>query len=158
MRKPNDASTLTASARLDEPEQVPSGRFVELPGRGTTFVRELSGPPGAPTVILLHGILATAGTNWLTTMKPLSERFRVLALDLRGHGRGPLRIVQVHHQPAFDVIDLGHRLALERRVDVRDQLAQEHPPVAALQGDPGVRAGDDGRGGGHGSPGRVRKA
>ena len=88
MRKPNDASTKRASLRLDEPEAVPPGRFVDLPGRGTTFVRELPGPPGAPTVILLHGILATAGTNWLTSMRPLSARFRVLALDLRGHGRG----------------------------------------------------------------------
>jgi pimeloyl-ACP methyl ester carboxylesterase len=73
---------------LDEPEAVPQGRFVDLPGRGTTFVRELPGPAGAPTVVLLHGLLATAGTNWLTTMKPLSARFRVLAPDLRGHGRG----------------------------------------------------------------------
>jgi pimeloyl-ACP methyl ester carboxylesterase len=88
MKKRNDASTKKVSRPLHEPEEVPPGRFVELPGRGTTFVREVSGPPGAPTVILLHGILGTAGTNWLTAMNPLGERFRVLALDLRGHGRG----------------------------------------------------------------------
>ena len=88
MKKRNDASSKRVSQPLHEPEEVPPGRFVELPGRGTTFVREVSGPPGAPTVILLHGILGTAGTNWLTAMNPLGERFRVLALDLRGHGRG----------------------------------------------------------------------
>ena len=41
-----------------------SGRRVELPGRGTTFVREVPGPPGAPTVLLLHGWLASGGLNW----------------------------------------------------------------------------------------------
>jgi len=88
MKKRNDASNKRVSQPLHEPEEVPPGRFVELPGRGTTFVRELPGPPSAPTVILLHGILGTAGTNWLTTMDRLGQRFRVLALDLRGHGRG----------------------------------------------------------------------
>jgi pimeloyl-ACP methyl ester carboxylesterase len=88
MKKRNDASSKGVSQPLNEPEEVPPGRFVELPGRGTTFVRELPGPPGSRTVILLHGLLGTAGTNWLTAMKPLGERFRVVALDLRGHGRG----------------------------------------------------------------------
>ena len=88
MKRRNDASTKTESQPLHEPEEVPAGRAVDLPGRGTTFVRELSGPPGAPTVILLHGILGTGGTNWLTTMGRLGRTFRVLALDLRGHGQG----------------------------------------------------------------------
>jgi 3-oxoadipate enol-lactonase len=88
MKRPNDASTKRVSQPLDEPDDVPPGRFLELPGRGTTFVREVMGPPGAPTVILLHGILGTGGTNWLTTMGRLGRRFRVLAIDLRGHGRG----------------------------------------------------------------------
>ena len=39
---------------------MPAGRQVRLPGRGTTFVRDVPGPPGAPTVILLHGLGATA--------------------------------------------------------------------------------------------------
>ena len=38
------------------PSFVPAGRFVELPDRGTTFIREAAGPPGAPTVVLLHGL------------------------------------------------------------------------------------------------------
>ena len=89
MKRRNDASPAAASQPvLEEPEEVPPGRAIELPGRGTTFVREVVGPPGAPAVILLHAFVATAGTNWLTTMRRLGERFRVLALDLRGHGRG----------------------------------------------------------------------
>jgi pimeloyl-ACP methyl ester carboxylesterase len=44
--------------------RLPFGRRIELPDRGTTFVRRLAGPPGAPTVLLLHGWVASAGLNW----------------------------------------------------------------------------------------------
>ncbi|MEZ5182104.1 MAG: alpha/beta fold hydrolase [Acidimicrobiales bacterium] len=67
---------------------IPLGRRVELPGRGTTFVREVAGPPGAPTVLLLHGLMASGGLNWFQAFEPLSQHFRVLAIDHRGHGRG----------------------------------------------------------------------
>src|SRR5687768_2150979 len=67
---------------------LPEGRYVWLPGRGRTFVRELAGPPGAPVVMLLHGWSATADLNWFTCFEALARHFRVLALDHRGHGRG----------------------------------------------------------------------
>ena len=67
---------------------IPLGHRVELPGRGTTFVREVAGPPGAPTIVLLHGLLASGGLNWFQVFEPLGKHFRVLAPDLRGHGRG----------------------------------------------------------------------
>jgi 3-oxoadipate enol-lactonase len=70
------------------PFPLPPGRRLHLPGRGTTFVREVEGPPGAPTLLLLHGWTATADLNWATTYAPLGERFRVVAMDHRGHGRG----------------------------------------------------------------------
>jgi pimeloyl-ACP methyl ester carboxylesterase len=76
------------------PEEVagpplPLGRRIELPGRGTTFVREVAGPGGdAPTVLLLHGWMASGGLNWFQTFDLLGERYRVLAIDHRGHGRG----------------------------------------------------------------------
>lgn len=67
---------------------LPMGAAMELPGRGTTFVRHVAGPPGAPTLVLLHGWTATADLNWFTAYEPLGEHFRVVALDHRGHGRG----------------------------------------------------------------------
>lgn len=67
---------------------VPLGRRVELPGRGTTFVREVDGPPGAPTLVLLHGWIASGGINWYQVFGPAKREFNIVAPDLRGHGRG----------------------------------------------------------------------
>lgn len=61
---------------------------MQLPGRGTTFVRRMAGPVNAPTVLLLHGWTASADLNWFTCYRPLSQFYRVIALDHRGHGRG----------------------------------------------------------------------
>jgi 3-oxoadipate enol-lactonase len=72
----------------EPPSGMPPGRPVRLPGRGTTFVREVAGPPGAPTLVLLHGWVASGGLNWFQTFAALGRHFRVLALDQRGHARG----------------------------------------------------------------------
>ncbi len=66
----------------------PEGRRIGLPGRGTTFLRELAGPAGAPTALLIHGWAASGGLNWVHAFDRLARHFRVLAVDLRGHGRG----------------------------------------------------------------------
>jgi pimeloyl-ACP methyl ester carboxylesterase len=63
-------------------------RTVQLPGHGRAVVRDIPGPEDAPVVMLLHGLGATAQLNWGRCFRPLAERFRVLALDHRGHGRG----------------------------------------------------------------------
>jgi 3-oxoadipate enol-lactonase len=67
---------------------LPPGHHLALPRRGTTYVREMAGPPGAPTLLLLHGWVASGGLNWFQVFEPLSEHFRVIAPDLRGHARG----------------------------------------------------------------------
>jgi pimeloyl-ACP methyl ester carboxylesterase len=67
---------------------LPIGQRIPLRGRGTTFVREVAGPPGAPTILLLHGWIASGGLNWFTAFDALGADYRVLALDQRGHGRG----------------------------------------------------------------------
>ncbi len=68
--------------------RLPPGREVELKGRGTTFIREVAGPPGAPTLLLLHGWTASADLNWFPSFEALGRRYRVVAMDHRGHGRG----------------------------------------------------------------------
>lgn len=61
---------------------------VRIGRHGTTTVRDIPGPVGATPVMLLHGLGATARLNWGPSFRPLSEHFRVLAIDHRGHGRG----------------------------------------------------------------------
>lgn len=63
-------------------------RYVDLPDRGRVSVREVHGPEGAPTVVLLHGLAATGRLNWFTSLAALSEHFNVVVLDHRGHGHG----------------------------------------------------------------------
>ncbi len=61
---------------------------LELPTGGSTRVHRIDGPGGAPTLILLHGLGATARLNWATSLEALGSRYRVVAFDQRGHGRG----------------------------------------------------------------------
>jgi pimeloyl-ACP methyl ester carboxylesterase len=69
-------------------EAAPLTRLVELPGRGVTRVWECAGPPGARTLMLIHGVACTAELNWGKVCAPLAAHFRVVAADLRGHGDG----------------------------------------------------------------------
>ena len=57
--------------------ELPPGRRLELPGRGSTFVRELAGPAGAPTIVLLHGWTVTSDLNWFTCYETLGRSFVV---------------------------------------------------------------------------------
>jgi pimeloyl-ACP methyl ester carboxylesterase len=66
----------------------PPGRPVDVPGRGTTFVYEMEGPPDAPVLFLIHGLVASTQLNWFPAFPVLADRYRVVATDLRGHGRG----------------------------------------------------------------------
>jgi 3-oxoadipate enol-lactonase len=103
---------------------------MELPGRGTTFVRTMDGPPGAPTVLLLHGWTATADLNWFACYHPLSEHYRVVALDHRGHGRG-IRTKKAFRLEdcADDAIAVCDVLGLERVIPIGYSMGG---PVAQL--------------------------
>jgi pimeloyl-ACP methyl ester carboxylesterase len=67
---------------------VPPGRLIDLPGRGTAFALDIEGPPGAPTFFLIHGLVASTYLNWFPAFAGLASRYRIVAMDLRGHGRG----------------------------------------------------------------------
>ena len=67
---------------------LPPGGPIELPGRGTTFARDSSGPKGAPVLVLLHGWGVTADLNWFAAYPRLTDRYRLITIDHRGHGRG----------------------------------------------------------------------
>lgn len=114
--------TVFASTAHREPAEphigrpaLPVGRQVELPGRGTTFVRQIEGPdPAAPTVFLLHGWTVTAALNWFRVYEPIAEFANVVSLDHRGHGRG-IRSPRAFRleDAADDVAALADHLGIE---------------------------------------------
>jgi 3-oxoadipate enol-lactonase len=118
-----DDSTFTAPP-------LPPGRAIELAGRGSTFVRDLAGPPLAPTLVLLHGWTATSDLNWFRVFGALGRRFRVVSMDHRGHGRGirssaPFRLADC----ADDVIAIADELGIDRIVPVGYSMGG---PIAQL--------------------------
>jgi 3-oxoadipate enol-lactonase len=95
--------------------ELPPGRVIELPGRGTTFIREIGGPIGAPTVMLLHGWTVTADLNYFTLYAQLGKQFRVIALDQRGHGQGiKSREPFTLEACADDAVALADELGIDR--------------------------------------------
>ncbi len=109
---------------------LPIGRVIDIPGRGSTFIREADGPPGAPVLVLLHGWSATADLNWHPYFESLSRHFRVIAIDHRGHGRG------IRHEGPFrledcadDVAALAELLGIERLIAVGYSMGG---PIAQL--------------------------
>lgn len=109
---------------------LPPEHFCVLPGRGTTFFHEAAGPPGAPTVILLHGLGATASLNWFTSFPALADRYHVIALDHRGHGRG----IRARHRftledAADDVVALADARGVEHFIAVGYSMGG---PIAQL--------------------------
>ena len=99
---------------------LPPGGPVDLPGRGTTFARDSSGPAGAPVLVLLHGWAVTADLNWFAAYPALTEHYRVITIDHRGHGRGirpPGGRVRLS-DCADDVAALLDVLGIERAVAV----------------------------------------
>ncbi|MBW2231401.1 MAG: alpha/beta fold hydrolase [Deltaproteobacteria bacterium] len=102
---------------------------VQLGQHGTTRIRDIPGPPAAATVMLLHGLGATARLNWGPCFRPLSEHFRVLSLDHRGHGRG-LRTHRFRlEQCADDAAALARARGLERFIAVGYSMGG---PIASL--------------------------
>jgi 3-oxoadipate enol-lactonase len=123
---------MTAPA-IDHPVQL--GRL------GTTTIRDIPGPPGSEAVMLLHGLGATSRLNWGPCFRPLSQEFRVLSMDHRGHGRG-LRTRRFRlEQCADDVAAVARARGLERFIAVGYSMGgpiaslawRRHPdPVAGL--------------------------
>lgn len=97
---------------------LPPGEYIELPEIGRLFVRRTAGPPGSPTVVLLHGWTVTADLNWYPAFEPLSQRASVVAFDHRGHGLGlPARKFKFT-DCASDVLAVSDALGIDRFVCV----------------------------------------
>ena len=111
------------------PTLLPGGP-VDLPGRGATFIRLRRPAAGEPTVLLLHGIGVTADVNWFTAYPALAQRYGVVAIDHRGHGRGirttgPVRLADC----ADDAIAALDVLGIDRAIVVGYSMGG---PIAQL--------------------------
>src|ERR1700741_5527693 len=49
---------------------------------------DFGGPAGAPPIVMVHG-LGGSHLNWARIARPLTERNRVIAIDLPGFGLSP---------------------------------------------------------------------
>ena len=106
--------------------QLPPGRRLELPGRGTTFIRDLEGPPGAPALVLLHGLSATADLNWFPSFFPLG-RLVVAVLGQVAQLARPLDLLGDLHPPAGGEVVVLRSQPVVRRLG---QLRLTHGPKA----------------------------
>jgi 3-oxoadipate enol-lactonase len=129
-----DTSIAASPGDPRRPDATDSGagwRSVELVGRGTTYAFDQAGPSlESPTVVLLHGLTATGSLNWTSTIATLGERYRVIALDHRGHGRGirsedPFRLEDC----ADDVVALIDALGVRKAIFVGYSMGG---PIAQL--------------------------
>ncbi|WP_072844235.1 alpha/beta fold hydrolase [Rhodococcus tukisamuensis] len=96
--------------------------MVDLPGRGSTYVTDTGAPGGGaspkPTLVLLHALACTGALTWYPAIPRLAERYRVVTLDQRWHGRGIRSERFTLEDCADDVAALADALGLERVVPV----------------------------------------
>jgi pimeloyl-ACP methyl ester carboxylesterase len=85
---------------------VSPSRTVPAPDGGVISYRERPGPtPDAPTVLLLHGLGATSGLQFMPTLEQLSADFRVLALDMRANRQRGRDLLTSVAQDAVSLLD-----------------------------------------------------
>ncbi|MEZ5210976.1 MULTISPECIES: alpha/beta fold hydrolase [unclassified Gordonia (in: high G+C Gram-positive bacteria)] len=91
---------------------LPEGRYLELPGRGTTFITD-SGPREAPVLFLLHSVATTGLLCWYPVIPELGRDFRVITIDHRWHGRGIRSADFTLELCADDAVAVADRLGIE---------------------------------------------
>lgn len=97
--------------------QVPDGRVVELPGRGTTYVVD-SGPADGPAYVLLHSVACTGLMTWYAALDEVRKFGRVVVFDQRCHGQGITTPRLLLEDCADDVAALADVLGIETLVPV----------------------------------------
>ena len=119
------------------PLPLPPSRTVVVPDRGEFFLRDTGGE--GPVVLLVHGWMFPSDLNWARTYLPLQGAgYRVLAMDLRGHGHGlrssePFRLQDCADDAAgvLRVLGVGGALVVGYSMGgpVTQLLARRHPEL-----------------------------
>jgi pimeloyl-ACP methyl ester carboxylesterase len=76
----------TLSSRPGRAAAARRSRYVDVDG--PVHVVDFGGPADAPVVLCVHGLGGSA-TGWAALARALTPSYRVLAVDLPGHGRSP---------------------------------------------------------------------
>ncbi len=119
-----DLSLRAASrlAHIPPVTQLPAGRILRMPGRGSTFVVDTGSPDvgsdGRPTLVLLHALACTGLLTWYPSLAELAERHRVVVFDQRWHGAGVRSRRFRLDDCADDVVAVADALGLDTFVPV----------------------------------------
>jgi pimeloyl-ACP methyl ester carboxylesterase len=98
----------------DIPQTAAHERTINAGGVPIAVTEFATPRPDAPPVVLLHGI-GSRGQSWWPVIDPLAARFRLFALDLRGHGvSGKPERGYLLEDYADDLAAVLDALALER--------------------------------------------
>src|SRR5258708_13089333 len=91
--------------------------MIDLPAGRFHYISWGADRTGLPGMLLLHGITSSA-QSWVRVGPALADRYRVYALDMRGHGDSikPLRGAYSLRHTADDALAFIEALGLERPV------------------------------------------
>lgn len=81
---------LQASAAMAQSAYFPPGFSEDVvldPASGLSVQIASGGKPGAPVLVLIHGLGKHASGDWLPVLPALAQHYRVLVFDLPGFGR-----------------------------------------------------------------------
>ena len=127
------------------------GHAVRVAGEDLSLHVAEDGDPSAPPVLLLHGIIGSRST-WGWLVPELASRFRVLRLDLRGHGRSDRAagryiadgyiadaVAALEQAAGRPCVMVGHSLGgataaaiAQRRPDLLSGVVLEDPPLGPM--------------------------
>jgi pimeloyl-ACP methyl ester carboxylesterase len=123
------------------PHDFPPARTVLVPGRGEFFLRDSDPASEAPIVFMLHGWVASADLNFGGLYDDvIAAGYRVIAIDHRGHGRGPrplvpFRLVDCAADAAAVIRTLGVEPVIIYGYSMGGAIAQlvarDHPEVVS---------------------------
>ncbi len=131
-------NTLVVSAET-KPARADIGQLVTVAGGEQLQVRQ-DGPLGAPAIVLLHGFAGSLHW-WQNEVGLLDSRYRVVRLDLLGHGGSskPSGGYSMEHQAQL-VDEALHRLGVRRALIVGHSMGGLVATALATR-DPALAAG-----------------
>jgi pimeloyl-ACP methyl ester carboxylesterase len=94
----------------------------QVDANGVTIAYEVTGSPADPTVLLLHGIADNLHSYDAIAPKLAVDGFRVIAIDLRGHGSSSAAAVTGLRDHAADAVAVIDELVGEPAVIVGHSL------------------------------------